>query len=334
MALSDFRKLVPYFPDVESVILQGWGEPLLHRDLIPLIRSAKSGFWNSSASPGKFPVRAPNVGFVTSGKGLDAHFGSELIDAGLDFIGFSFAGSSAATHEAIRVNSDFSELVNAVSDFNGLRQKKGRSELRTHMVYLLLRDNLQELPGLPRLARDIGIQEILLINLIHVTTPWQDSQKVFSCNEHSDAVDILIEAEERAREIGVTIRRPSLAALETPLCSENPLRNLYISVTGEVSPCVYLYPPTASRYFKRIFCGQEHQIERVSFGNIFRDPITGIWNSGDYSEFRGRLDRRVRSAGRRYSPLLLLDGRKGGASASPLPEPPAPCRTCHKMLGV
>jgi MoaA/NifB/PqqE/SkfB family radical SAM enzyme len=333
MGLSDFRKLVPYFSDVETIILQGWGEPLLHRHLIPLIRTAKGDLGNNGAQPGKSAARSPAVGFVTSGKGLDSQYSSELIDAGLDFIGFSFAGSSAATHEAIRKNSDFPELVTAVHDFNELKQRKGRSQLRTHIVYLMVRDNLHEIPNLPRLARDIGIREIFLINLIHVTTSWQDSQKVFSCDEHADIPDILREAEERARELGVHLRRPALRPRETPLCDENPLRNLYISVTGDVSPCVYLFPPTTSP-FQRIFCGQEHELERVSFGNIFQNDFSRIWNSRGYREFRGQIGSRVQRARTRLFPFMLFFGRTERSTDSLMPEPPAPCRTCHKMLGV
>jgi MoaA/NifB/PqqE/SkfB family radical SAM enzyme len=332
MDLSDFRKLVPYFADVESVILQGWGEPLLHHDLIPIIRTAKEGRNHGSPAGKKSSLQPPAVGFVTSGKGLDARYSSELIDAGLDFIGFSFAGSSAATHESIRVNSVFPELVAAVRDFHELKLKKGRPGLRTHMVYLMLRDNLHEIPDLPRLARDIGIREIFLINLIQVTTPWQDSQRVFSCDDRSDAAAVLNEAEARAREAGVLLKRPSLTPQETPVCEENPLRNLYISVSGDVSPCVYLYPPTSPR-FKRIFCGKEQEIERVSFGNILREPFSRIWEGGECRQFRGRIDGRVQSARRRALPFLLSGGTERSAE-SLMPEPPAPCRTCHKMLGV
>ena len=75
----------------------------------------------------------------------------------------------------------------------------------------------------------------------------------------------------------IRLKKPSLSAIDVPVCEENPLRNLYISADGEVSPCVYLYPPLPSP-FKRIFCGKEYWMEKVSFGNIFRDPFSAIWN--------------------------------------------------------
>ena len=90
------------------------------------------------------------------------------------------------------------------------------------------------------------------------------------------------------RTLNIKLRRPSLSAIDVPICAENPLRNLYISAEGEVSPCVYLYPPLPSP-FKRIFCGKEHSIEKVSFGNIFRDPFSAIWNRDNYGQFRNQF---------------------------------------------
>jgi MoaA/NifB/PqqE/SkfB family radical SAM enzyme len=185
MSLNNFEKLIPYFHDVETIILQGWGEPLLHNDLCAMIRAAKGGTESTRGSHRHAKAQSPSVGFVTSGKGLNDHYSAELIDAGIDFIGFSFAGSTAKTHEGIRLNSDFQELVHAVGAFNELKKKRGVPGLRTHIVYLMLKDNLQDIPALPRLARDIGIQEIVLTNVIHVTNSWQDAQRIFTCEGRS-----------------------------------------------------------------------------------------------------------------------------------------------------
>ena len=94
MSFNNFEKLIPYFHDVGTIILQGWGEPLLHNDLCAMIRAAKGGTESSRGSHRHAKAPSPSVGFVTSGKGLDDHYSAELIDAGIDFIGFSFAGST------------------------------------------------------------------------------------------------------------------------------------------------------------------------------------------------------------------------------------------------
>jgi len=38
MALEDFEKLLPYLRDVETIVLEGWGESLLHKDLSQCIK--------------------------------------------------------------------------------------------------------------------------------------------------------------------------------------------------------------------------------------------------------------------------------------------------------
>jgi len=321
MNFDDFKRLLPYFKDVEKVVLEGWGESLLHENLIEIIRLIKAE--NSEA------------GFVTSGKGLNKEYISELINAGVDFIGFSLSGASSRTHDSIRVNSDFQKLLCDIKTFNEIKSAKKLQKPRLHIVYLMLKDNIYEIPSLIGLAKGIGIEDIVLTNLIHVTNEWQNEQRVFRCTPPSpnpshqgrgnltkkipsplagegkgEGVyeEVLKEAEVKARELKIRLRKPSLLPVDVAVCEENPLRNLYISIDGEVSPCVYLYPPTPSP-FKRIFCGSEYQIGKLSFGNIFREPFSSIWNKKGYVEFRNHF-------------------------SIPLPEPPEQCKTCHKILGV
>jgi MoaA/NifB/PqqE/SkfB family radical SAM enzyme len=199
-----------------------------------------------------------------------------------------------------------------------------------HIVFLMVKDNLRDLPALPRLARDLGIGEIVLTNLVHVTTGWQDEQKVFTCDGPGDALDAVDDAVESGRALGVQVRRPSLSPRAVAVCEEDPLHTLYVSPHGEVSPCVYLHPPTGSR-FTRIFCGKTKRVLRVSFGNVLREPIREIWEREGYAAFRKQLADRTGARG----PLAALFQAGGAAPGRPVrPEPPVPCRTCHKMLGL
>jgi MoaA/NifB/PqqE/SkfB family radical SAM enzyme len=130
----------------------------------------------------------------------------------------------------------------------------------------------------------------------------------------------------------IRVKRPSLSAIDVPICEENPLRNLYISASGEVSPCVYLYPPLSSP-FRRIFCGREYSVEKVSFGNLFREPFSAIWNHEDYERFRNRFTERRREFRDLYFSLWDNPRMKTSQDRG-LPEPPELCKTCHKILGI
>ena len=230
-------------------------------------------------------------------------------------------------HNAIRVNSDFNALVTSIKTVKRLSVENPLQKPRIHIVYLMLKDNVHEIPMLLDLAHEIGIGEIVLLNIIQVTSRAQDRQKAFTCEEGSLYKNIMKEAEDKARKLKISLSMPAVFPQDVAVCSENPLDNLYISVDGEVSPCVYLYPPVSSP-FTRIYCDTEHPTPHVSFGNIFNEPFESIWNRKEYQEFRDAFIFRQKRWEEAY--VSLLEMRR--LENTPIPQPPPQCRTCHKML--
>jgi MoaA/NifB/PqqE/SkfB family radical SAM enzyme len=319
MPLEDFKKLLPYLKDVETVVLEGWGESLLHKDLSQCIRLVKK--------------EGSQVGFVTSGMGLTENRVADLIGAGLDFVGFSISGTTPETHDAIRVNSHLLEVFHAIRLFHEEKTRQGLFRPKMHLVFLMVKDNIFEVPSVPSFAHEAGIEEVVLTNICHTINVWQERQRIFVWESDKNPYEeILKQAGIKARELKIRLKKPSLSAIDVPVCEENPLGNLYISVEGEVSPCVYLYPPLPSP-FKRIFCSKEYWVEKMSFGNIFRDPFPEIWDRENYEQFRNRFTEREKAFRELY--FSLWDSPKmRNAQDNPLPEPPEPCKTCHKILGI
>lgn len=318
MPLEDFQKILPYLKDVESVVLEGWGESLLHPDLGEIVRLAKK--------------EGPAVGFVTSVMGLNHGYIERLLDAGLDFMGFSLAGATPRTHNSIRVHSDLEKLIQEIRSLQALKAGRKLEVPRLHIVYLLLKANIAEAPLIIDLAKDLGIGEVILIHLAQVSNPWQNEQKCFSRNGFPEYENILQEVEAKARESKISLRRPPFTAQDVPVCLENPLRNLYISVKGSVSPCVYLNPPVDSP-FLRIYDGKDFQTEKVKFGDILNESFEEIWKREEYGAFRDCFTQREKRFEEMYSSFLDPD-RLRSIEKGPLPAPPVPCQTCHKMWGV
>jgi MoaA/NifB/PqqE/SkfB family radical SAM enzyme len=321
MALADVERLAPELSRVDAVVLQGWGEPLLHPRLLDIVRLAKR------AGGG----RAPAVGFVTSGKGLDRRMAEALVGAGLDFLGFSIAGASPATHAAVRVHSDLAEVTAAAGHVLAARGR-GAGGPRTHVVFLMMKENVAELPEVPALARRMGVDEVVLTNLVQAVDGWQDGQRVFG--DGADAYEeILAETERRARRCGIALRRPSLSPAPAAVCEEDPLRNLYVTVDGEVAPCVYLAPPVAGE-IRRWVGGREHRQPRVTFGDARGEGVAAAWDAPAYAAFRARFA--LRAQRRRLGALVPFRWRRRaeGEGGDPLPPPPDPCRTCPKLLGA
>jgi len=317
LGIEHLRQLSPCFKDVEAVVLEGWGESLLYPNLIEAIGLVKGA--------------GARAGFVTSGWGLTRDYIEDLLNARIDFMGFSLAGATAGTHNAIRVNSEFAKVVQAMESLVKAETDRRQELPRLHIVFLMVRDNMREVVPLIEFAAEVGITEVVLINLIQVTSPWQDGQRVFmQAGEEYEA--LLEEAEAKAREREIALRRPSLSCRDVAVCDEDPLRNLYISVDGEVSPCVFLNPPMPSP-FKRLFYGREYLIDKVSFGNILREDFARIWKSLPYVAFRNSWQAKKKWFDELYSPFAWeAPWRRAGGGTGPLP--PAPCQSCYKSLGL
>jgi MoaA/NifB/PqqE/SkfB family radical SAM enzyme len=146
----------------------------------------------------------------------------------------------------------------------------------------------------------------------------------------------LAEAERKARELGIDLKIPALAPCFVDVCDEDPTRNLFVSVDGEVAPCVYLYPPVPSP-INRIFCDMPASLDKLTFGNIFLEPLEQIWERDDYVAFRGRFAARRRKhelATSVAAALIASNVPLDVVEGAMLDEAPSPCRTCHRMLGL
>ena len=317
MSLEDFHKILPYLREVESVVLEGWGESLLHPRLIEIIRLVRN--------------EGAQVGFVTSGLTLTDDYISELVQAGTDFIGFSLSGATPETHDSIRVNSHLPKLMDHIQKFQEIKARQKTALPRLHIVYLLLKSNIGELSTLIQLAKDVGIDKIFLIHMALISNAWQEEQRIFAQEGMEEYEKALIEAEKTARALKISLRHSSLASRDAAVCLENPLQNLYISVNGIVSPCVYLQPPVPSP-FLRVFHGAEFSTEQVGFGNIFQRPFPEIWQNPQYEDFRACFFRRLGKM-HELTGALWDPGKRKSLESFSLPLPPVPCRTCYKIEG-
>jgi MoaA/NifB/PqqE/SkfB family radical SAM enzyme len=315
MAWETFERAAAAFERAKWVHLQGWGEPLLHRRIFDMIARAKEA--------------GCRVGFTTNGTRLTRETGARLLDAGLDLIAVSIAGASAATHEAIRVGSDFAKLVHNLRQFLRLREASGNTRPKVEIFFLMTRTNLAELPRAVELAAELGADELVATNLDYVITPGLDALRAYGEGPPARALgEALDEAHAAARRTGIAFRPYPLAFREMAVCDLNPLKILYISADGGVSPCVYT-SLTGQTSIPRVFDGRAVEVPVVQFGNLNERPLAEIWESAAYREFRALFAGRVRGASR-----MLLGALAGGAA--PEEEVPAPqaCRTCPKLYGV
>jgi MoaA/NifB/PqqE/SkfB family radical SAM enzyme len=298
MTLETYGRIAEHFPIVRNVYLSGWGEPFLNPHFGEMVRIAKE--------------EGCAVGFTTNGAFLDDQAMARMVDDQVDLVSVSLAGAKAATHESMRVGSNFTEITGMLARLDRLKQRARSDKPGVLLLFMMNKNNLDELSDGVRLAEKLGVDGLVATNLDYIGHTVMDELRAFSCGEAPGSFfDEVSKAEVLAERRGVNFVIGSLEKGLAGLCGEDPINNLYVSEDGEVSPCVYLNLPMVE--IPRIFCGERIVTTRLSFGNVNDGDLMEIWNGEDYVSFRSQFKKKI----------------KGGVTS--LPEP---CRVCYKAYGL
>jgi putative metalloenzyme radical SAM/SPASM domain maturase len=145
MAKETFAALEEAFPHLESLILNGVGEPLLDTRLEEFIQNAK-----------RLMPAGSLVGFQTNGMLLDEQRALSLVKAGLDRICLSADALDPETFREIRRGGEEKGVERALDALHRAKECCGMPGLQIGMEFVLMRDNTRELPALLRRAASLG----------------------------------------------------------------------------------------------------------------------------------------------------------------------------------
>lgn len=191
---ATFDALRPAFPYLESLVLNGVGEPLLNANLERFITDAK-----------KLMPSWGWVGFQSNGVLLTDMRALTLIDAGLDRICLSMDGASATTFSSIRAGGELQDLQDAFSALTAAKAICGRSDVEIGVEYVVMRDNLAELPPALRWAAARGAT-FAIVSHLHPFGEEHASQCAFeTCTDQ--AIALFKEWQGRAERDGVELDR-------------------------------------------------------------------------------------------------------------------------------
>ncbi|MBM3359045.1 MAG: radical SAM protein [Betaproteobacteria bacterium] len=315
LSWESFERIAAAFGKTKWVYLQGWGEPLLHRRLFDMIALAKSA--------------GCRVGFTTNATRLTGSTSGRLLDLGLDVLAVSIAGATASTHEAIRPGSNFERLLENVRRCLALRAQRKSTTPKVELLFLMTRTNLAELPDVVKLASRIGADELVATNLDYAITTGLEDLKAYSLSPQARAArEFLDQAKHEARRARISFRPYPLQPRDVAVCDLNPLKILFISADGWVSPCVYT-SVTGQQEIPRVFDGEPVSIPSVRFGNVNDQPLMEIWENPAYHDFRAQFSQRLLGVAK-----MAVGGTTRAAASEQLPPAPEACRTCPKLYGL
>lgn len=125
------------------------GEPILRKDMTELIRyTKKKGMITHMSSNGYM---------------INEKIASEIINSGLDAIGFSLDGATAKTHDSIRgVQGSYDKVINAITTFNKLNKDR-KKKIIIVVVIVISTLNLHEIKEMVSLLKRSGVDKISFI---------------------------------------------------------------------------------------------------------------------------------------------------------------------------
>ena len=279
LSLEEFMAIVEQLPHLRRAVMQGIGEPLLNRDLAPMIRHLKQ--------------RDVYVVFNTNAALLTRRRQVELIESGLDELRVSIDGSTPETYMKVRGIPAFERVVANVAEMVRTQRELGASTPRLSLWVTGLRDNLSELPGVIELAARVGVPEVYLQRMVFGFSGGLDTvlaradESIYDRQYRPEAEGFIAEAERRAKAHGVRFRgadalSPRESIVDRPpveqpwrACSR-PLRLAYITAQGTALPCC-IAPFTDAPYAS------------ITLGNYLRDGVQAVWTGERYRAFRERL---------------------------------------------
>ena len=194
MSPETFERLSPAFPHLDSLVLNGIGEPLLHPLLEAFIMRAKS----------LLPKHAW-VGFQSNGMLLDDQRAASLVNAGLDRICLSLDTVSDTSFRSIRSGGEMKGIVAAFASLNRARLLHREHDLKIGIEFVLMRDNLAELPDAIRWAGRAGASFAIVTQLL----PYQRALVAQTAYDTNSAAAIAIYEQQRTKALqeGLDIRR-------------------------------------------------------------------------------------------------------------------------------
>ncbi len=193
MTAETYQRLAPAFPHLQSLILNGIGEPLLNRSLERFVELAKRDMPASGW-----------VGFQTNGQLLGARRARSLASAGVDRICISADAVSPDVFKSLRRGGRHDAIESAAAALHAAAAERGRP-ITLGIEFVAMKENLDQLPELVRWAARTGVGFIIVTHMLPYGAEMTGAVAFDPATDR--AVQLFSEWKARASAEGVDLRR-------------------------------------------------------------------------------------------------------------------------------
>ncbi|MBA3027215.1 MAG: radical SAM protein [Desulfobacteraceae bacterium] len=268
---------------VPSVVFGGFGEPLLHPDILSFIRACKK--------------RHSPVELITNGLLLNRERLDDLKRLRLDRLWLSVDGLGDDCDGHVRDQGAFNRMKGHLKSMFGMTYYSGEMTPGLGFVFVAMKDNIHEFPEVMKLARSLNVDKIIVSNLLPYTrqgldqilytrSTWEMAGRSFQVklprmDLWGDSVGIILKGLAH-QDMGEFMGREYQEPMNT--CPFLKKASLSVGQDGRVSPC----PPLLHSH-ACFFQGVERKNREHSFGNLKDRKLLDIWNDEPYAAFRKRV---------------------------------------------
>lgn len=231
MSPEVFAALAPAFPRLDALVLNGIGEPLLNPHLENFIRKAKAAMPTTGW-----------IGFQSNGLLLNNLRGVALVDAGLDRICLSIDAATPDLFQMLRAGGDLADVERALAVMRHAKRLCGRPDVAVGIEYVVMRQNLAELPAALRWAAAHGASFAIVTHVLPYEAQHADEAAYSLCT--AEAIVLFRHYAAEARRQGLDISsyfearwkyartedEQRLVALVEAMKAEAARRNLFIDM--------------------------------------------------------------------------------------------------------
>lgn len=289
MSLETFANLmaqISELPESPIIHLGGYGEPMVHPDIIEIVRLAKA--------------TGAQVEMTTNGMMLSRERADALFELQLDKLVISVDGVTPESYSDIRVHGDLDRIIQNLRYLQGVKLRKvGRhAKPEFALAFVAMKSNINELPDLAKLASYLGAWEVKVSNVVPHTAEmeaeilYEQALRAASFRESKWAVNMSLPRIDVNANTVDTLQdiydsRVSMSLMgsswseNTNYCRFAQEGFIAIRMDGEVSPCLSLLH-THPEYIH----GRERTVHHQSFGNIHDASLADIWTDNTFVDFR------------------------------------------------
>jgi putative metalloenzyme radical SAM/SPASM domain maturase len=194
MSAATFAALSRSFPDLDALVLNGVGEPLLHPELDDFIRQARA----------LMPAHGW-IGFQSNGLLLTEARAVSLLEAGLDRICLSIDSVSPETFRKVREGGELEDISDAFSALASAKARTGRGDFRVGVEFVVMQSNLRELPDALAWAASRGASFALVTHVLPYDAEHAAEAVYGACTD--EALALFSSWTKKAQETGLDLYR-------------------------------------------------------------------------------------------------------------------------------